>query len=128
MKWTHFACVCFPMCGPRKPAYPQLELCDWRGHYTGQYRSSVISGLNLWLDLNSLSLWNVTGPTCINQLDILILHILHNTCLKIMLPPVTQVKWKIPHLEQSLTWSYLLPALSGDRRQLCITHFYYIFC
>ena len=34
-----------------KGLYPKLELHGWRCHYTGQYRSSGISGLLLWKEL-----------------------------------------------------------------------------
>ena len=45
--WVHFDCVCFCMCGQQKSKYPQLELHGCRRHYTGWYRRSGISGLNL---------------------------------------------------------------------------------
>ena len=47
--WMHFACVC----GGKKPKYPKLELHGWRRYYTGRYRRSWISGLNLW----SIPVW-----------------------------------------------------------------------
>ena len=46
--WAHFVCVYLHMCSWQGPEYPQLELHGWQCHYRGRYRSSCISGLNLW--------------------------------------------------------------------------------
>ena len=37
---THFACVCFCLCGGQKPEYLQLELHGWGCHHMGLYRRS----------------------------------------------------------------------------------------